>query len=72
MRSINGILYSYEVMTDEDWIKSLSRTTIEDNKRIQRLCDLIFDDKVHICLTCPASVRLAVNKLKNYYNGHKR
>jgi len=59
-------------MTDKDWLNSLSRTTRADNIKIQQLCDLIFNDKVRICLTCPASVRAAVKRLKQYYNGDDR
>ena len=50
------------------WLRSLSRANAEDKKRIKELYESIFDDSKDICFTCPSSVRLAVNKLKNYYD----
>ena len=51
---------------DLQWLRSLSRANAEDKKRIKKLYESIFGDSEHICFTCPSSIRLAVNKLKNY------
>ena len=54
-------------MSDElEWLNSLSRANAEDKKRIKELYESIFGDSKDICFTCPSSIRLAVNKLKNY------
>ena len=54
-------------MSEElNWLRSLSRANADDKKRIKELYESIFGDSKDICFTCPSSIRLAVNKLKNY------
>lgn len=51
-----------------EWVRTLSRTNREDNKRIKELHLNIFGDGLHVCITCPASIRDAVKRLKQYYS----
>ncbi len=53
-----------------EWIRTLSRTNREDNKRIKELHESIFGYGLHVCITCPASIRDAVKRLKQYYLEH--
>jgi hypothetical protein len=49
-----------------EYIRTLSRANGEQTKIIQSLHIEIFNKDIQI--SCPTCVRIAVNRLKNYYN----
>ncbi len=59
------------MIEDFEWLIKLSRTNREDNIRIKAMHEEIFGDGLHVCITCPASIRDAVKRLKEYYGKHK-
>ena len=50
---------------DERYIKSLTRVTREDRKKIEVIYISMFNKESKTCYTCPSSVRQTVNKIKN-------
>ena len=49
------------------WVTQLSRATTEDAKKIAELHIEIFGTGLHICTTCPDSIRNAVKRLTKKY-----
>ena len=49
------------------WATSISRATHEDAIKILNIHREIYGDSIHVCITCPDSLRAAVNRLKVEY-----
>jgi len=50
-------------MNDLVWLKSLTRATPQDKKRIERLHFEAFGNSIDICINCPDSLRAGVKRL---------
>ena len=48
-----------------EWVRTLSRTTREDNIKLAAMTKQLFN--IDMCTSCPAAIRQAVIRLKNYY-----
>lgn len=49
------------------WVKNLKRATTEDAEQIRDLHNEIFGTGIHVCTTCPDSLRAAVRRLTRKY-----
>ena len=51
-----------------NWAVSLTRLKQEDKQRLLKLHRELFGASMDFCLNCPEQIRIAVDRIKRYYD----